>query len=73
MSAYSSCAPADNVQYVRGRGEVVHAFQAALAEELSVSAGETVRLIPKKVSCLALHQHWLRLVDRLLLGAFQHE
>ncbi len=45
VSAYSSCALADNVQYVRGRGEVVHAFQAALAEELSVSAGETVRLI----------------------------
>ena len=34
---------ADNVQYVRGRGEVLHAFQAALAEELTVAAGDTVR------------------------------
>lgn len=61
------------MQYVRGRGEVVHAFQAALAEELSVSAGETVRHDSKIVLCLALHQQWLRLVDRLLQGAFQRE
>lgn len=31
------------MQYVRGRGEVLHAFQAALAEELTVAAGDTAR------------------------------
>ena len=41
---------ADNVQYMRGRGEVLHAFQAALAEELTVAAGETVRAAPKPES-----------------------
>ena len=34
---------ADNVQYVRARGKALHAFQAALAEELTVAQGEMVR------------------------------
>jgi len=34
---------AGGATHLQGRGEVVHDFQAALAEELSVAAGESVR------------------------------
>ena len=34
---------ADKVHYVNGPGEVLHAFDAEAAEELSVYAGEEVR------------------------------
>ena len=36
---------ADKVHYVNGPGEVLHAFDAEAAEELSVYAGEQVRRI----------------------------
>ncbi len=36
--------PADKVHYVNGPGEVLHAFDAEAGEELSVYAGEEVRL-----------------------------
>lgn len=37
---------ADNVHYVNGPGEVLHAFDAEAAEELSVYAGEEASPFP---------------------------
>ena len=42
---------ADKVHYVNGPGEVLHAFDAEAAEELSVYAGEEVR---PNSQCLAI-------------------
>jgi len=41
--ATHSARAAGGATHLQGRGEVVHDFQAALAEELSVAAGESVR------------------------------
>ena len=43
---------ADKVHYVNGPGEVLHAFDAEAAEELSVYAGEEVR---PNSQCILIH------------------
>lgn len=55
MSDGQSGCCADKVHYVNGPGEVLHAFDAEAAEELSVYAGEEVRLSSRPSQAFIMH------------------